>query len=138
MYFARLSLLLLAEGCHTGEEDSGPTLRQVAGSFVATAHLIKRNMNLDGLLPTETFRCRKPGEELPKTEIRCMPVGVTAALARARGEMEEHTEHTLQRISTEEPPPHDVMEQSNQELDDAMALERKKVIQHCPPLRWRS
>ena len=44
-----------AEGCHTGEEDSGPTLRQVAGSFVATAHLIKRNMNLDGLLPTETF-----------------------------------------------------------------------------------
>ena len=47
-------------------------------------------------------------------------------------------EHTLQRISTEEPPPHDVMEQSNQELDDAMALERKKVIQHCPPLRWRS
>ena len=64
-----------------------------------------------------------------------MAVGVTAALARARGEMEEHT---LQRISTEEPPPHDVMEQSNQELDDAMALERKKVIQHCPLLRWRS
>ena len=40
-------------------------------------------------------------------------------------------EHTLQRISTEEPPPHDVMEQSNQELEDAMALERKKVTQHC-------